>query len=145
MKTVTIANEQLLPELAKLLAEGHTVSFKPKGNSMLPFIVGGRDSVILQKVDNLRKGNIVLAEVVPHTFVLHRIVSINNGCALLMGDGNLQGTERCGTASIIGKAIIIIRNGKYISCSKKSERFKAYLWHLFLPIRRYLLAIYNRL
>ena len=56
-----LANEILFPEVAALLEEGHTVTLKAKGTSMMPFIVGGRDSVVLQKADRVAVGDIVLA------------------------------------------------------------------------------------
>jgi hypothetical protein len=43
MRSVTLPNEVMLPEVAKMLSEGKQVTIKAKGNSMLPFIVGGRD------------------------------------------------------------------------------------------------------
>jgi len=49
MRTIAVPNEELLPEIARMLAGGETVTLKAKGNSMLPFIVGGRDNIVLQK------------------------------------------------------------------------------------------------
>lgn len=46
---MTLPNEEMLPEVAKMLSEGNCVKLKAKGNSMLPFIVGGRDEVVIEK------------------------------------------------------------------------------------------------
>lgn len=144
MQRITVPNKVLLPEVARLLAEGQTVTLKGKGNSMLPFIVGGRDSVVLQKACHLQPGDIVLAHLPDERFVLHRIVQCSDDTFTLMGDGNLQGMEQCQRADIAGQAVKIIRNGKYIDCSAEGERRNAKLWRMLLPIRRYLLAVYRR-
>ena len=42
-----IPNEVLLPEVARLISEGHTVTLTVRGNSMNPFLVDRRDSIVL--------------------------------------------------------------------------------------------------
>ena len=57
-----VANDILIPELARLLAEGKEVRFTPSGVSMRPFIEGDRDSVILATLKRApRRGDILLA------------------------------------------------------------------------------------
>ncbi|MFV0417420.1 MAG: S24/S26 family peptidase [Dysgonomonas sp.] len=145
MRTITLPNETLLPEVAKILSEGNMVTLKVKGSSMLPFIIGGRDSVVLQKKETFTIGDIVLAEIAPKHFVLHRIIKIEVDKITLMGDGNLSGTEECIKENISGHTIAIIHKGKHIDCNSKSEQRKAQFWLNILPLRRYLLAIYRRI
>ena len=45
-----IPNNILFDDVVSMLSKGHTVTLRAKGNSMFPFIVGGRDCVVLQKV-----------------------------------------------------------------------------------------------
>lgn len=145
MRTVTLPNQALLSEVVKLLSEHRQVTIKAKGNSMMPFIVGGEDSVILQKELTYGVGDIVLAEVTPGSFVLHRILKIDAKEVVLMGDGNVTGVEKCSLDAIHGRAIGIIRRGKQLDCTRRSHRLKARVWKALLPIRRYLLAIYRRI
>ena len=84
-----IPNDVLLPEVAKFLEEGREVVLSPKGNSMLPFIREGKDSVILKKLPTEEAGDIVLAKL-PGRYVLHRIVDEDGNRLTLMGDGNLR-------------------------------------------------------
>ena len=75
----------IMAEAIRLVGEGVSVSFPVNGCSMLPFIVGGRDSVILEKPENLRVGDVVLAHAIPDNvallenaekrYVIHRIVN----------------------------------------------------------------------
>ena len=145
MRSVTVPKEELMHEVVQLLAENQQVTIKAKGNSMLPFIAGGKDSVVLQKEATYRRGDIVLGEIAPSSFVLHRIVRKNDEEIILMGDGNVSGVEKCRNNAIHGRAIAIIRKEKRVDCTRKWERFKARAWAALLPVRRYLLAIYRRI
>lgn len=133
-------NDQFFTEVARMLAGGNSVTLRAKGNSMYPFIVDGRDSVILQTCRKTAAvGDIVLAHLPEKGFVLHRIYKNDGNEFVLMGDGNLHTTERCSKNDIVGKVVKIIRNGRYIDCSSSIERYKATLWRKMLPTRRYLL------
>lgn len=145
MTRVTLPNEVLLSEVARLIKAGGTVTIKVKGNSMLPFITGERDSVILRRAGKLKRGDIVLAKLENGQYVLHRIIALNAQRITLMGDGNLYGTEKCPRTAIAGQAIRILRRGKTINCTSPAQRRWAALWRRLLPVRRYLLAIYRRI
>lgn len=145
MKTKTVPNAELIPAIGKLIEEGQEVIFKPKGVSMLPFIRGGRDSVLLRKADGLKVGDIALAEISEGRYVLHRIETIEDDMIVLMGDGNLVGRERCRKEDVIAIAVKIIKENKEIDCQSPRHMRVAEIWKRLLPVRRYLLAIYRRI
>lgn len=145
MRTISLPNEELLPEICRMLAEGISVTLRGKGDSMRPFIVNKRDSVVLRKAGKLQCGDIVLAEVAPQKYVLHRIIRMENGQFILRGDGNLYGTEQCDRQHISGYVTAIVRKGKQVDCSAAGERLKVQVWQALLPVRRYLLTIYKQL
>lgn len=145
MQRVILANDALFYEVTRLLGEGESVTLGVKGDSMLPFIVGGRDSVVLYKTEVLNKGDIVLAYLADGRYVLHRIITMDGEYVRLMGDGNLYDTEECQKQDIAGIVTEILRNGKYVDCTSPAERCKAKLWILLKPIRRYVLAIYRQI
>lgn len=138
MDRKVVANEVLIPEMGRLLAEGREVEFQPKGSSMLPFIRGERDSVVMLRRPTVAVGDIVLARV-SSGFVMHRVFAIDGENLTLMGDGNVRGTETCRRDDVLGTVTAIIRDGQ--SCPPGDGRF----WRTLLPIRRYLLAIIRRL
>ena len=143
-----LPNNLLLRELEGMLADERTVMLKTKGDSMLPFIVGGRDSVLIRRpsgIKSLQTGRIVLAHLPDSRYVLHRIVRIRGTEVILMGDGNCRETESCPLSDIKGIVTKIIRNGRYVDCNTRAERYKAEIWSALLPIRRYLLYIYRRI
>ena len=107
---MVVANDILIPELARLLAGKKEVRFTPSGISMRPFIEGEKDSVVLAHLAREpRRGDILLAQVQAadrKTCVLHRVLRVEkNGeeqMYILQGDGNLQGEEKCAKEDIIG-------------------------------------------
>ena len=139
-----VPNSVMLGEVRKMIAEGHQVTIKVKGVSMLPFIVGDRDSVLLVKPTDFGVGDIVLAEIGKGKYVLHRVRAIQDFHITLMGDGNLRGTEQCLRENVAGKVVKIIRRGKEVDPCSHREKFYVRLWLSLLPVRRWLLAIYRR-
>ena len=144
MQRRIIANDVLVPEIVRLISEGSKVTFTPKGVSMLPFIRGGRDSVVLRSHDDIRKGDIVLAQV-GSSYVLHRVIEIDDTTVILMGDGNIIGVEKCRASDILAMAEKIIKDGKEIDCRSENHLRKAEIWGKLKPVRPYLLAIYKRI
>lgn len=148
-----IANEVLIPELARLLSEGKEVRFTPSGVSMRPFIEGDKDSVILAPFMRApRRGDIVLAHACAaggvKTYVLHRLVRIENNQSpiadhqspiyILQGDGNLTGEETCAREDLIGRVIAVETPDGRRKCLTRG-----FLWYRLRPMRHYLLKIYR--
>ena len=143
MKRVIIQNAIIFSEVAKLVSNGESVTIKTKGNSMLPFISGERDSVILAKTDNIKLYDIVLAIVNENQYVLHRVIKIMGNKLILMGDGNLKGCEICTIENVIATAVEVIGDNREYSCRDNKYIRRAKIWKALLPIRKYLLAIYK--
>lgn len=144
---VTIPNEIMLPQVALMLAEGNSVIILTKGNSMLPFIVGDRDSVELAASPEYKTGDIVLAQVGDNRWVLHRLIGVSGEKVLLKGDGNLDGTEICALQDIAGAVRCIIRgNGRKVNVSSPSFVCRSRRWRkLPRTARRYMLGILRRI
>ena len=143
---IVIPNEILLGEVTSMLNEGRKVILLTRGNSMLPFIRGDRDSVELERLDTLAVGDIVLAHLADKRYVLHRVLGIEGDNITLMGDGNIIGTESCLRADICGTATKIIRpDGREKDCRSPKAMRRARLWRRLRPVRRYILAIYRRI
>ncbi len=141
-----MANSVLLPEIVRLLNEGHTVTLRLRGFSMRPFLEDGRDKALLTKAVSPKVGDPVLAEIEPKHFVLHRIISIQGDNVVLRGDGNL-GVEHCKLGDVKGAVIGFYRKGrsKLDRTDGKKWRTYSWIWTRLYPIRRYLLAFYRRI
>ncbi len=143
-----VPNGLMFEEVGRLLEECKNVTLKVRGASMLPFIKGGEDSIVISWTENIEAGDIVLAKVNGVTeYVIHRILEINESenMVVLMGDGNLIGTETCPKENIKGKVMKIIHpDGSATDCNSPKEKRKAQIWRWLRPIRRYLLYIYRK-
>lgn len=141
-----LQRDLVICEAIRLIELGKRVTLPVSGRSMLPFIIGGIESVELVKARNLNKGDIVLAWVNSTHFVVHRIIKIENGSVCLMGDGNLRGGERCLLSDIAAKAEYVVDvDGNRHFLYTSPRKLMAYTWLLLLPMRRWLLAIYRKI
>ncbi len=141
-----IKDNYIIQEAIKLVEDGICVTFPVDGRSMLPFIIGGKDSVILVKPTQPEIGDIVLAWVDNCKYVVHRIIAIQGNDIVLMGDGNIQGTERCHENDIKAKiSHIVDGKGKKHDINTKKYKWSSFLWNTLRPIRRYILGIYKRI
>ena len=136
-----------VPAAIMFVEEGREVILPVDGRSMLPFIVGGSDSVALHKPESLRKGDIVLAHTQEKGYVIHRIDSIGgDGLYALLGDGNLALREHCLLSDIKAIATHVIKpDGKRKPLNEGWLKFAGKIWRMLLPARRYLLWIYRKI
>lgn len=139
-------DDRIIEGAIRLVGEGVCVTLPVNGNSMLPFIIGGRESVILQQSIEPRVGDVVLALVKGGYYVVHRIIAIDGNTVTLMGDGNLSITEQCLVSDIKARIThVVSADGRQHEIDNLWRRWAARLWWHLRPIRRYLLAIYKRL
>jgi hypothetical protein len=140
-----ISDNEIIQNAIKLVNEGMRVTFPVKGYSMLPFIIGGKESVDLVKPEHPQVGDVVLAWVEGCRYVVHRIIRIEGDQVTLMGDGNIAGVEHCRVDEVAALAINVVtpkgkHNPLYCSWRIKASR----LWWRLLPVRRWILAVYRR-
>lgn len=136
-----VPNDILIPEMARMLREGHEVRFTPSGVSMRPFIEGGKDSVILRRLPRpARVGDVVLGRMEPEgIFVLHRVLRLEeDGVVILQGDGNLRGEERILPDNQLGTVVRIESPRGY-----RKPILRAKLWQRLMPVRWFLLKVYR--
>lgn len=141
-----MSDDTIIEEAIRLVEDGVCVTLPVKGNSMLPFIIGGKESVILQKPVLSKKGDVVLAWTDGCRYVVHRIIAIEGEAVTLMGDGNLSGTEHCTLKDVKAKVTHVVGADERphdLYCRWRCVAARLW-WHL-RPVRKYLLAIYRRL
>lgn len=135
---------RIIDDALKLMNEGYSVTLPVAGRSMLPFIIGGRESVILAKPENLKRGVVALAWIEQRRYVLHRIEKIEQDKVTLMGDGNILGREYCTLADVRAIATHVVdASHRNHDLYTPWRCFASKLWWTLLPVRRYLLAIYR--
>ncbi|MBQ9310335.1 MAG: S24/S26 family peptidase [Bacteroidales bacterium] len=146
MNKRVLPNKLMLDGVSELVAEGKEVWIPTKGISMLPFIVGGRDSVLLVLAQSLKRGDIALADLDGSGhYVLHRVTGIDNGIVRLKGDGNLDSAESCPQAAVKAR-VKEIRSEKGRVRNPSSAGWQR-LWRCWTalprPARRVLLKVFK--
>ena len=141
-----MTDERIIEEAIRLVREGVCVTLPVDGQSMLPFIIGGKESVILQRPELIDVGDVVLAWVDGCRYVVHRIIKLDYDRVTLMGDGNLVGTEHCPLSDIKARVTHVVdAKERTHDINNRWRKWAAKMWFWLRPMRRYLLAIYKRL
>ena len=138
-------DNEIIEEAIRLAREGVNVTLPVNGNSMLPFIIGGKESVILHRPLLIDVGDVVLAWVDGNRYVVHRIIKLDYDRVTLMGDGNVAVTEHCRLNDIKARVThVVSADNKERDLHNRWRMHAAKLWYWLRPVRRVLLAIYRR-
>lgn len=133
---------KIIDEAVALVNDGYSVTLPVAGRSMLPFIIGGRESVILAPPAGLKRGIVALAWVEGKRYVLHRIERIEGERVTLMGDGNLAGREHCRLSDIKAMATHVVDSKQKRHCLyTRWRKLASEIWWMLMPIRRYLIFL----
>ena len=140
-----ISDNEIIRNAIALVNEGMRVTFPVKGYSMLPFIIGSKESVDLVKPDKVKVGDVVLAWVEGCRYVVHRIIRIDGDRVTLMGDGNIAGVEHCRTDEVAAVAMAVVdTRGRHHPLYTPWRQHASRIWWRLLPVRRWILAVYRR-
>lgn len=138
-RQVTLA--ELEPLIREAFTEGKGFWLPVTGTSNLPTLSGGRDEIILGRVDGpLKKRELPLYRRDSGQYVLHRIVSVRrDGSYTCCGDNQWTLEPGIRPEQIVGKVIRITRKGRTFSVENLLYRAWVWLWVLLRPCRRYLI------
>ncbi len=118
-----------------LLSEGQAVDVRVMGQSMLPFFrSGSRIRLRPVRPGDLVRGHVVLGETEAGNFVVHRIVRVGASHIVLLGDGNVAGTETIPRERIYG----------IVDCGRL-HLLLARIWLWMRPVRKYPLWFLRRI
>ena len=150
MEKMVIDNDTFFADVLQVLDQGKRVTIPVKGFSMLPFIRGSKDLVVLEKAgDVLKADDIVLFHLGPMDggrYVMHRVMSVDGDQVDIMGDGVPKNHEHVKRSQILAKAVEIIRGGKRsVDPYSPGQLRLVHIWQWLLPVRRYILFIYRHL
>ncbi len=134
----------LMPAIKAQLQSGGTVRFSPKGTSMLPMIRQGVDTVVLSPLPaELKKYDLPLYQRDNGQYVLHRIVSVNDGVYTCIGDNQFELEYGVRHDQMIGLVTAFYRKEKACSTNHLSHRIYCRFWHWSRGIRRIFRTVRN--
>jgi len=132
--------------IEQMISEGKSVEMRCFGGSMRPYLWGdGSETIVISPFsqEELIPGAIV-AFCYHGKYICHRIIRRDGDILLIQGDGLIEKHEQVLISDIIGIIRTIIhRNGKPVSTQTKAARLYWRLWIRLLPIRKYLLRVYQ--
>lgn len=138
MDKILINNNNLFKVIIDELASGKKVSFKVKGNSMLPFFRDTKTLIELKKTNTYKKYDVILFKL-ENKYYVHRILKIKENRIICMGDA-LISKEIINESNIIAR-VISYQNKKLINTNSKKYKIRVTLWMLLRPIRRLIVKI----
>lgn len=151
MEKMVVDNDTFFADVLQVLDQGRRVTIPVKGYSMLPFIRGSKDLVVLEKADGncLKADDIVLFHMGPADggrYVMHRILSVEGDEVDIMGDGVPKNHEHVHRNQVLARAVEILRDGKRsVDPYSPGQLRLVHFWQWLRPVRRYILFIYRHL
>ena len=143
-KHLVLDTKELIEAYRELLPQVESLPLTVTGHSMSPFLVEGRDTVHLCKIDEpLKRGQIVLYKRENGQYILHRICKVNKDSFDMIGDAHdviEHGIER---NRIIAGVKSIERKGKLITPKSFVWKFFEKVWIRVIPLRRFLTKVYS--
>jgi hypothetical protein len=130
-------------DIEALLNAGTPVGFYPQGNSMHPTIVPGRDSVIVEPLNDRKpkRGDVLLfrrpdnAPVYPGKLILHRVCRVKKDGIYMVGDNEKQLEGPLPLECFLGIMTELHRKGKTIKVTGLFYRMLTGCWLFIRPIR----------
>ena len=146
MSPKTLPASVLMPEYETLLRHGAELPLVVSGESMLPFLRPGLDTVYLKAIDApLRRGDVAFYRRADGSYVLHRVFRAEAGRYWFLGDAQSR-VEGPLDASCVFAYVTAVRRGDALL------RPESLIWRLFagpwlkaVRCRRFVLKPYRYL
>ncbi len=133
--------DTLMPIVLESINSGGSVRIKISGFSMYPLVTNWRDSVVLTKGTDIKKGDIPLVRRPDGSYVLHRVVKIKNGSFGLRGDYEQKIEYPVSPEDVVAVAEGFYRNGKLISCQSFGYKVYKAFWMNTVWLRPLMLKV----
>jgi signal peptidase I len=141
-----IDTQEYVSMLRELTEQGKEVSMRISGNSMSPFLMHGRDSILLKKPGRkLKKGDMVFFQRKSGRFVMHRIVQVKKKGFYLLGDAQRWRDKEgpIDESQIFAVIVRVCRRGEWIGPGNFWWEFFEHIWIRIIPFRRLLIRFYR--
>lgn len=149
-KLNTLPPEILLEEYRRILAEEPNVMALPlivTGGSMTPFLIPGRDTVYLSRLQRpARRGDILLYLRDNGEYILHRVWKVErNGTYTIIGDSQMALERGVRHDQVIAVVTAVVRKGQRMAPGDFWWEFFEKVWIRMVPFRGLLRRLYDRI
>lgn len=144
MSPRTLPAAVLMPEYEALLRDGAELPLVISGESMLPFLRPGRDTVFLKQPDApLQRGDIAFYRRFDGSYVLHRVVRAEPGKYWFLGDAQTRVEGPLPAQCVFAHVIAVRRGRRLVQPQHRLWRFFAGPWLKHARQRPRLLRVYR--
>ena len=136
---------ELGPVIEEVIRFNGKIRLTVTGMSMYPLMRNRLDSVLLKKVEQLKKYDIVLYTREDNSYVLHRIVNIKEDTVDIIGDGEGEIEKDVKKEKIIAVAQEIKRGKRIIKPDSAIYKLYCRVWTRLIPVRVKMLNKYIKI
>jgi hypothetical protein len=135
--------DKLVGRIVALLEDCEAVPLTITGNSMLPFLADGRDTVYLSKVSRpLRKGDMIFYRRDNGRYILHRVYRVESGRFWIVGDAQTSLEPGIRQDQVIAIVTAVRRKGKLLKSGSLCWKFFEKVWICMIPFRPYIFKVH---
>ena len=128
--------EELWPLIDAVFAKGGRFRLFPRGDSMLPLIHAGVDSVLIEPPQKFSRHDILLYRRANGQFVLHRLMRIDKSGLTMCGDNQYFLEKNVSESAILGRVCGIYFEENYLPIEAPALRRYAKRRAFSRPFRR---------
>lgn len=134
-----------MPVVLEILSQGKETSVTITGNSMSPFLIHGRDEILISPPEgNWKKGDMAFFVRDNGQYVMHRICKVDkNGACFFVGDAQQLIEGPIKENQIFGKITKVKRKGRWIGPEDFWWKFFERIWINMIPFRPLLRRVYG--
>lgn len=142
--SVLVPSRHICPLIREILANGQDVKMQITGGSMLPFLAGRRDNIVLSPIfAEPKRGDIVFYQRDNGQYILHRIwKSDRKGRYHLIGDAQKLIEYPVRRDQIFAVVKSAERKGKTVTESDMIWKFFSTVWLILRPFRRFIMMVF---
>ena len=136
---------EYMPVLKDLLEQGKEVSIVITGNSMSPFLIHGRDEILISPPEgSWKKGDMAFYQRKAGQYIMHRICRVTpEGNCCFVGDAQTVIEGPIYPDQIFGKITKVKRKGRWIGPGNFWWEFFEHVWIRVIPFRPFLRKLYG--
>ena len=128
--------DEMMPLIRERLSAGQDIKLFPYGTSMLPMLRQGKDSVVLSKIQEPKKYDVILYQRRDGQYVLHRLVGVGEKYTFL-GDNQFALEHGIDRDQMIAYVSSFYRGDREVSVKKASYKLYCRLWYGSRGIRSF--------
>lgn len=149
VRTRVVAPEVLIDEYRRIWQEDETARALPlpvSGNSMSPFLIGGRDTVYLSPLTRPpRRGDALLYQRRSGAYIFHRVYRVEDGGLTMVGDAQTFLERGIQPDQIVAIMTAATRKGRTIRPGSFWWVFFEKVWIRMRPLRMPVRGLYTAL